>query len=131
MAWIEAPGNFDPNKVIVFIIIIIMKRKLFFLCDQVKAYGPGLEPSGQIIGRPTEFTIDAHNAGEAPLRVQAIDQEYQPVDVQVRNNGNGTYNCRYTPRNPLRHTILVDYGGVAIPNSPFRVITICFVFCTS
>ncbi|CAF0875720.1 unnamed protein product [Rotaria sordida] len=101
MAWIEAPGNFDPNK--------------------VKAYGPGLEPSGQIIGKPTDFTIDTNNAGEAPLRVQAIDQEYQPVDVQVRNNGNGTYACRYTPRNPLRHSILIDYGGVAIPNSPFRV----------
>jgi filamin len=50
-----------------------------------------------------------------------MDQEYQPVDVQVRNNGNGTYTGRYTPRNPLRHTILIDYGGVAIPNSPFRV----------
>lgn len=101
MAWIEAPGNFDPNK--------------------VKAYGPGLEPSGQIIGRPTEFTVDTHNAGEAPLRVQAIDQDYTPVDVQVRNNGNGTYTCRYTPRNPLRHCIMIDYGGVAVPNSPFRV----------
>lgn len=53
--------------------------------------------------------------------MQAIDQEYQPVDVQVRNNGNGTYTCRYTPRNPVRHCILIDYGGVAIPNSPFRV----------
>lgn len=50
-----------------------------------------------------------------------MDQEYQPVDVQVRNNGNGTYTGRYTPRNPLRHCILIDYGGVAIPNSPFRV----------
>lgn len=87
----------------------------------MKAYGPGLEPTGQIIGRPSEFTIDTQNAGEAPLRVQAMDQEYQPVDVQVRNNGNGTYACRYTPRNPLRHTILIDYGGVAIPNSPFKV----------
>ncbi|CAF3564394.1 unnamed protein product [Adineta steineri] len=101
MAWIEAPGNFNPTK--------------------VKAFGPGIEPSGQIIGKPTEFTIDTNGAGEAPLRVQAIDQEYQPVDVQVRNNGNGTYTCRYTPRTPLRHCILVDYGGVAIPNSPFRV----------
>jgi hypothetical protein len=88
----------------------------------VTAYGPGLEPSGQIIGKPTEFTIDTHNAGEAPLRVQGIDQDYQPVDIHVRNNGNGTYTCRYTPRNSNRHCILIDYGGVAIPHSPFRVI---------
>ena len=97
----------------------------YFIALQVRAYGPGIEPSGQIIGKPTEFTIDAQNAGEAPLRVQAMDQEYQPVDVQVRNNGNGTYTCRYTPRTPLRHCILVDYGGVAIPNSPFRA-RFCF-----
>ncbi|CAF5017250.1 unnamed protein product, partial [Rotaria magnacalcarata] len=38
MAWIEEPGNFDSDK--------------------VKAYGLGLEPSGQIIDKPTEFTID-------------------------------------------------------------------------
>ncbi|CAF0892142.1 unnamed protein product, partial [Didymodactylos carnosus] len=101
MAWIEPPGNFDPTK--------------------VKAFGPGIEPSGQIIGKPTEFTVDTHSAGEAPLRVQAIDQEYQPVDVQVMNNGNGTFKCKYTPRHPIRHSIMVDYGGVAIPNSPFKV----------
>ncbi|CAF0978621.1 unnamed protein product [Adineta ricciae] len=101
MAWIEPPGSFDSNK--------------------VKAYGPGLEPAGQIINKPTEFTVDTHNAGDAPLHVQAIDQDYQPVDVHVRDNGNGTYTCRYTPTNPNRHCILIDYGGVAIPNSPFRV----------
>ncbi|CAF4485672.1 unnamed protein product [Rotaria socialis] len=101
MAWIEEPGNFDSDK--------------------VKAYGLGLEPSGQIIDKPTEFTIDTHNAGEGQLRVQAIDQDYQPVDVHVRNNGNGTYICRYTPRNANRHCILIDYAGVAIPHSPFRV----------
>jgi filamin len=83
-----------------------------------------LEPSGQTIGKPTEFTVETQNAGEAPLRVQAIDQEGQPVDVQVRNNGNGTYNCRYTPRNPIRHCIWIDYGGVAIPNCPYRVTTL-------
>lgn len=102
MAWVEAPGNFNPTK--------------------VKAYGPGLEPSGQTIGKPTEFTIDTHNAGEAPLRVQGIDQDYQPIDIHVKNNGNGTYTCRYTPRNPNRHIISIDYGGVAVPDSPFRVI---------
>ena len=93
-------------------------------CLLYKAYGPGLETTGQIIGKPTEFTVDTHSAGDAPLRVQAIDQEYEPVDVQVRNNGNGTYTCRYTPRHPIRHCILIDYGGVAVPHSPFRVRTI-------
>ena len=29
------------------------------------------------------------------------------------------YTCRYTPRNANRHCILIDYGGVTIPDSPF------------
>lgn len=92
---------------------------------QVKAYGPGLEPTGQIIDKPTEFTVDTHLAGEGQLRVQCIDQDYQPIDIHVRNNGNGTHACRYTPRTPNRHCILIDFAGVAIPNSPFRVSCFC------
>ena len=95
---------------------------------KVKAYGPGLEPTGQIIDKSTEFTIDTHNAGEASLRVQAVDQEYQLIDVHIRKNDNGTYTCRYTPRNPNRHCISIDYGGVAILNSPFRVTFFLFLF---
>jgi len=43
------------------------------------------------------------------------------VDVQVKDNGNGTYSCSYTPRKPLKHTVMVSWGGVNIPESPFRV----------
>lgn len=43
------------------------------------------------------------------------------MDVQVKDNGNGTYSCSYTPRKPLKHTVMVSWGGVNIPESPFRV----------
>ncbi|KAG7248645.1 hypothetical protein CRUP_032776, partial [Coryphaenoides rupestris] len=66
-----------------------------FYPDKVKAYGPGLQSTGLAVGKPTEFT--------------------------VRDNGNGTYACSYTPRKPIKHTVMVSWGGVNIPESPFRM----------
>lgn len=43
------------------------------------------------------------------------------MDVQVKDNGNGTYACSYTPRKPVKHTAMISWGGVNIPDSPFRV----------
>uniref|UniRef100_A0A3Q3SF82 Filamin A, alpha (actin binding protein 280) n=1 Tax=Mastacembelus armatus TaxID=205130 RepID=A0A3Q3SF82_9TELE len=88
---------------------------------QVKAYGPGLQSSGLAVGKPTEFTVDAKQGGKAPLKIVAQDSEGTPVDVQVKDNGNGTYTCSYTPRKPVKHTVMVSWGGVNIPDSPFRM----------
>uniref|UniRef100_A0A673B2V9 Filamin A, alpha (actin binding protein 280) n=1 Tax=Sphaeramia orbicularis TaxID=375764 RepID=A0A673B2V9_9TELE len=92
-----------------------------FYPDKVKAYGPGLQSSGLAVGKPTEFTVDAKQGGKAPLKIVAQDGEGSPVDVQVKDNGNGTYTCTYTPRKPVKHTVMVSWGGVNIPDSPFRM----------
>ncbi|TRZ06131.1 hypothetical protein HGM15179_020976, partial [Zosterops borbonicus] len=36
----------------------------------VKAQGPGLEASGVVLNKPTEFTVDAKHGGKGTLRVQ-------------------------------------------------------------
>ncbi|XP_037130542.1 filamin-A isoform X2 [Syngnathus acus] len=92
-----------------------------FYPDKVKAHGPGLQSSGLAVGKPTEFTVDAKQGGKAPLKIVAQDGEGTPVEVQVKDNGNGTYACSYTPRKPLKHTVMVSWGGVNIPDSPFRM----------
>ncbi|XP_062316362.1 filamin-A isoform X1 [Osmerus eperlanus] len=89
--------------------------------DKVKAFGPGLQSSGLAVGKPAEFTVDAKLGGRAPLKITAQDADGTPVEVQVKDNGNGTYSCSYTPRKPLKHTIMVSWGGVNIPDSPFRM----------
>ena len=102
MAWIEQKGNFDPTK--------------------VQAYGPGIEKDNPLaINKPVEFTVDCRAAGDAPLKVSITDSDYQKLDVAIKNNGNGTYTCRYTPIYPNRHTVFVTYGDVAIPKAPVRV----------
>ncbi|XP_041080791.1 filamin-B isoform X1 [Polyodon spathula] len=89
--------------------------------DKVSAYGPGLEKSGCVVNQPGEFTVDAKEAGKAALKIYAQDSEGIPIPVQVKNNGDGTYACSYTPTKAIKHTLAVAWGESSVPNSPFRV----------
>ncbi|KAM9277443.1 filamin-C [Cariama cristata] len=89
--------------------------------EKVKAFGPGLEPTGCIVERPAEFTIDTRGAGKGPLKLYAQDAEGFPIDIKVKDNGDGTYHCVYVPTKAIKHTIIVTWGGVTTPRSPFRV----------
>ncbi|XP_031800606.1 filamin-A isoform X2 [Sarcophilus harrisii] len=92
-----------------------------FYPEKVKARGPGLEKTGVAINKPAEFTVDAKNGGKAPLKVQVQDSEGFPVDVTVKDNGNNTFSCSYVPKKAVKHTAMISWGGVNIPNSPYRV----------
>ncbi|XP_060926160.1 filamin-B isoform X1 [Limanda limanda] len=89
--------------------------------DKVQAFGPGLEKSGCLVNQPAEFTVNAKDAGKGPLKISAQDAEGLPVEVKVRSKGDGQYSCSYTPDSHLKHTVAVAWGGVGVPNSPFRV----------
>lgn len=87
------------------------------------ASGPGLQKTGPTVNKWAEFVVDASRAGQAPLTIAALDANYKPVDVLVRDNKDGTYYCRYMPLKNIKHTVMVSYGAVSVPNSPFRVNT--------
>ncbi|KAL3058091.1 hypothetical protein OYC64_010302 [Pagothenia borchgrevinki] len=89
--------------------------------EKVQAFGPGLEKTGCLLSQPAEFTVSAKDAGKGPLKITAQDAEGLPVEVKVRSKGEGLYSCSYTPTSPLKHTLAVTWGGVSVPNSPFRV----------
>ncbi|XP_067915419.1 filamin-C isoform X1 [Heterodontus francisci] len=89
--------------------------------EKVKAFGPGLEQTGCIVNKPAEFTIDARGAGKGELKIYAQDAEGVPIDIQIKDNRDNTFMCVYVPRKPIKHTIIISWGGVNIPNSPFRV----------
>ena len=65
--------------------------------DKVKAYGPGLE-NGVNPKEKTHFTIDASDAGDAPLEVSIVDDlgEYEP---EMKQKTEKVFECTYTPRN--------------------------------
>uniref|UniRef100_A0A674E1W2 Filamin C n=1 Tax=Salmo trutta TaxID=8032 RepID=A0A674E1W2_SALTR len=89
--------------------------------EKVKSYGPGLEPIGCIVNKPAEFTIDASGAGRGQLKIYAQDAEGFPIDIQITENGDSTFLCVYIPTKPIKHTIIITWGEVNVPNSPFRV----------
>uniref|UniRef100_A0A672SVJ4 Filamin B n=1 Tax=Sinocyclocheilus grahami TaxID=75366 RepID=A0A672SVJ4_SINGR len=89
--------------------------------NQVRAYGPGLEKTGCIINKPAEFTVEAKDTGNGPLRIIAQDADGVPIDVKVKSKGDNVYSCSYTPTSAVKHTLAVTWGGVSVPSSPFRV----------
>ncbi|KAM6962064.1 filamin-C-like isoform 3-T3 [Tautogolabrus adspersus] len=89
--------------------------------ENVKCYGPGLEPLGCIVNKPADFSIDTHGAGRGELKLYAQDAEGFPIDIQITDNGDSTFFCVYIPTKPIKHTIIITWGEVNVPNSPFRV----------
>uniref|UniRef100_A0A3Q2GF54 Filamin C, gamma a (actin binding protein 280) n=1 Tax=Cyprinodon variegatus TaxID=28743 RepID=A0A3Q2GF54_CYPVA len=90
--------------------------------EKVKAFGPGLQPTGVIVNKPTEFTIDARMAGKGQLKIYAQDAEGCTFNIKITDRGDGTFLCAYTPIKPIKHTIIITWGEVNVPNSPFRVL---------
>lgn len=71
--------------------------------------------------QPTQFTIDSRKAGQAPLDVKVFDSFCKKVEANVVDKADGTKTCSYLPKGVNKHTVLVNYGNVAVKNSPFRV----------
>uniref|UniRef100_A0A8B9LQT0 Filamin C, gamma a (actin binding protein 280) n=1 Tax=Astyanax mexicanus TaxID=7994 RepID=A0A8B9LQT0_ASTMX len=90
--------------------------------EKVRAFGPGLQPTGVIVNMPAEFTIDARQAGKGELKIYAQDAEGCIIDIKITDKGDGTFVCVYVPKKPIKHTIIISWGGVNVPNSPYRVL---------
>uniref|UniRef100_A0A7N6B0K3 Calponin-homology (CH) domain-containing protein n=1 Tax=Anabas testudineus TaxID=64144 RepID=A0A7N6B0K3_ANATE len=71
--------------------------------EKLKAYGPGLQPTGVTLNKPTEFTIDARLAGKGQLKIYAQDAEGCTINIKITDKGDGTFLCVYTPVKPIKH----------------------------
>ncbi|XP_050087654.1 filamin-A isoform X5 [Anopheles aquasalis] len=91
--------------------------------ELVKVSGPGVEKNGSVIvNRPTEFTVDATRAGSAPLEVKINDVFSNTIAHRItQSKEDGTRKISYTAPSADPVTVEVNYGGVAVPLSPFRV----------
>ncbi|KAJ4921025.1 hypothetical protein JOQ06_007930 [Pogonophryne albipinna] len=89
--------------------------------ENVKCFGPGLEPLGCIVNKAADFTIDTNGAGRGELKLYAQDAEGLPIDIQITDRGDSSFFCVYIPTKPIKHTIIITWGEVNVPSSPFRV----------
>lgn len=89
--------------------------------EKVKVYGDGIEPGKPEVGKKTSFTIDHKAAGIAPLEVKVNDTFGRKIQHQEVQKSEGVKEIFYTPSSAKPVTVEVNYGGVAVPNSPYRV----------
>ena len=86
----------------------------------VKVFGPGVE-NGVSPKEITHFTVDITDAGDAPLEI-AIADELGEFEPKIKEKSEGIFDCAYQPRKDQpKQVVMVNFGGVAVPGSPFRV----------
>ncbi|XP_017847553.1 filamin-A isoform X2 [Drosophila busckii] len=91
--------------------------------NRVRAYGPGIEPIGPVVGAPANFTVETFSAGKGVVDVQIEGPNgvVEKADVRFNNDKNLTYTISYIPKAEGLHKVTVLYSGRDIPKSPFPV----------
>lgn len=91
--------------------------------DKVTVSGPGIEPDGNIVGRPTYFDISTKNAGKGVPEVIILDPEGQKATVpaKVRQINPALWRCEYVPTKIGLHSVNVFFASTQVPKSPFGV----------
>lgn len=92
---------------------------------KVTVNGPGIQTSElNCIGRRTYFNVLTHNAGQGDIDCVIIDPQGRRNTIKPRitcSSEDSSYVVEYAPNDPGLHTIIVQFAGVQIPNSPFLV----------
>ncbi|XP_046746702.1 filamin-A isoform X4 [Diprion similis] len=91
--------------------------------NRVRAYGPGIEPTGPVVGAPANFTVETFSAGKGNVDVIVEDPKGAkiPADVRFNKDRNLTYAVSYTPKVEGSHKVKIQFAGRAIPKSPYTV----------
>ncbi|XP_037898811.1 filamin-A isoform X1 [Glossina fuscipes] len=90
---------------------------------RVRAYGPGIEPVGPVVGAPANFTVETFSAGKGLVDVDIVSPDglIEKADVRFNNDKNLTYSVSYIPKLEGEHKVFVKFSGRDIPKSPFYV----------
>ncbi|KAI5617955.1 filamin-C isoform X4 [Silurus asotus] len=90
---------------------------------RAKAYGPGIEPRGNVVLKAAEFIVETVEAGLGEVLVYVEDPEGHTEEARViaNNDKNRTYSVVYFPKVEGLHKVKVLFAGQDINNSPFLV----------
>ncbi|KAM9859071.1 filamin B a [Aulostomus maculatus] len=89
---------------------------------KARAYGPGIEPTGNRVLRPAVFTVDTFSAGQGQVTVYLDQPDGTREELKVEpNEGKKTYSVSYVPQVMGPHKVTVLFAGQQIPKSPFEV----------
>uniref|UniRef100_A0A674E378 Filamin C n=1 Tax=Salmo trutta TaxID=8032 RepID=A0A674E378_SALTR len=90
---------------------------------KAKAYGPGIDPRGNMVLKPAEFIVETVEAGLGEVLVYVEDSEGHTEEARVipNNDKNRTYSVIYLPKVEGLHKVKVLFAGQDIDRSPFVV----------
>uniref|UniRef100_H3CM53 Filamin B n=1 Tax=Tetraodon nigroviridis TaxID=99883 RepID=H3CM53_TETNG len=91
---------------------------------KARAYGPGIEPTGNRVMRPAVFTVDTFSAGQGQVTVYLDHPDGSREEAQLKaepNEGKKTHSVSYVPQVTGPHRVTVLFAGQQIPKSPFEV----------
>lgn len=91
--------------------------------SRVRVFGPGVQPTGVVVGAPTNFTIETFSAGNGKIEVGILNPQgkLEPVEVKFNDDRSKTYTCTYTAKMEGDHHVVVKFAGADVPKSPFTV----------
>ncbi|KAK9529610.1 hypothetical protein VZT92_013690 [Zoarces viviparus] len=89
---------------------------------KARAYGPGIEPTGNRVLRPAVFTVDTFSAGQGQVTIYLDHPDGTREELKAEpNEGKKTFSVTYVPKVVGRHQVTVMFAGQPIPKSPFEV----------
>ncbi|KAM6470409.1 filamin-B isoform 2-T2 [Liasis olivaceus] len=90
---------------------------------KARAYGKGIEPHGNMVKQPANFTVDTISAGQGEVMVFVEDPEGNREEAKVTpdNDKNKTFAVQYLPKVTGLHKVTVLFAGQHISKSPFEV----------
>lgn len=93
------------------------------LCYRVRCYGPGIEPSGPIVGAPANFTVETFAAGKGNVEVTVLNPSggQEQVDLRFNNDKALTYSVSYIPKMEGIHKVTVTFNTRDVAKSPYSV----------
>ncbi|KAG5896019.1 hypothetical protein JTB14_007584 [Gonioctena quinquepunctata] len=91
--------------------------------NKVRVYGPGIEPTGPLVGAPATFTVETFSAGKGQVDVIVENPRGQKdrAEVKFNDDKNLTYAVSYTPPYEGNYKINVKFAGRDTPKSPYAV----------
>uniref|UniRef100_A0A8C4R4Z0 Calponin-homology (CH) domain-containing protein n=1 Tax=Eptatretus burgeri TaxID=7764 RepID=A0A8C4R4Z0_EPTBU len=88
-----------------------------------RAYGPGIEPVGNLVSCPSRFVVETMDAGLGQVLVYVEDPDGHVEEAKVGANKDSkkTFSVVFVPRVTGTHKVTVLFAGQHIPQSPFLV----------
>uniref|UniRef100_A0A158R5Z9 Filamin-A n=1 Tax=Syphacia muris TaxID=451379 RepID=A0A158R5Z9_9BILA len=86
----------------------------------IRLFGPGLSDSVRS-KQPTQFTIDASEAGKGKVDVKITDSTKSPIDVCVTDRNDGTYTVDYVAPLPGVYEAVLFFNGNEIGKQTITV----------